>query len=40
MQGGQRVQGVQRYRGPGVPGYHWLVLATVDLVGDNRELEV
>ena len=21
-------------------GYHWLPLATIDLVGDNRELEV
>ena len=23
-----------------VLGYHWLPLATIDLVGDNRELEV
>ena len=23
-----------------VPGYHWLPLATIDLVGDNREFEV
>ena len=21
-------------------GYHWLLLATIDLVGDNREFEV
>ena len=40
MQGGQRMQGVQRHRGPGIPGYHWLPLATIDLVADNRELEV
>ena len=40
MQGGQRVQGVQRHRGPGVPGFHWLPLATIDFVGDNREFEV
>ena len=37
--GGKRVQGVQRHRGPGVPGYHWLTLATIDLVGDNRDFE-
>ena len=23
-----------------VLGYHWLPLATIDLVGDNREFEV
>ena len=23
-----------------VHGYHWLPLATIDLVGDNREFEV
>ena len=23
-----------------VPGYHWLPLATIDIVGDNREFEV
>ena len=23
-----------------VLGYHWLTLATIDLVGDNREFEV
>ena len=23
-----------------VPGYHWLPLATIDIVGDNREIEV
>ena len=23
-----------------VPGYHWLPLATIDLVGDNIEFEV
>ena len=38
--GGIGVQGVQGHRGPGVPGYHWLSLATIDLVGDNREFEV
>ena len=31
---------MQRHRDPGVPGYHWLPLATVDLLGDNRKLEV
>ena len=38
--GGSESAGVQRHRGPGVPGYHWLPLATIDLVGDNREFEV
>ena len=23
-----------------VLGYHWLPIATIDLVGDNREIEV
>ena len=27
-------------RGWLVLGYHWLPLATIDLVGDNREFEV
>ena len=38
--GGMGVQGVQGHRGSGVPGYHCLFLATIDLVGDNREYEV
>ena len=37
---GTGVQGVLGHRGPGVPGYHWLSQATIDLVGDNREYEV
>ena len=30
------------YRGVSlfVLGYHWLTIATIDLVGDNREFEV
>ena len=37
--------GAQRgaWRGVGgvlVHGYHWLPLATIDLVGDNKEFEV
>ena len=38
--GGSESSGVQRYRDPGVPGYHSLPLSIIDLVGDNRELEV
>ena len=33
---GRGMQGVQRHRVPGVPGYHWFSLATMDLVDDNR----
>ena len=38
--GVRECRGCQRHRGPGVPGYHWLPLATIDLVGNNREFEV
>ena len=37
---GAESAGVWRHRGPGVPGYNWLSLATIDLVGNNREFEV
>ena len=39
MMGGQYFQ---RLKGPSlfVLGKHWLPLATMDLVGDNREFEV
>ena len=32
----------QNFKGPSllVLGYHWLPIATIDLVGDNREFEV
>ena len=32
----------QNIKGPSlyVLGYHWLPLATIDLVGDNREFDV
>ena len=32
----------QNFKGPSlfVLGYHWLHLATIDLVGDNREFKV
>ena len=32
----QNIEGVSLF----VHGYHWLPLATIDLVGDNREFEV
>ena len=32
--------GVRKVRGRCAEGYHWLPLATIDLVGDNREFEV
>ena len=32
----------QNFKGPSlvVLGYHWLPLATIDLVGDNMEFEI
>ena len=32
----QNLKGISLF----VPGYHWLPLATIDIVGDNREFEV
>ena len=36
------VDSLQNFKGPSlfVLGYHWLPLATIDLVGANREFEV
>ena len=36
LQYSQNIEGASLF----VHGYHWLPLATVDLVGDNREFEV
>ena len=36
LRGSQNIEGASLF----VLGYHWLPLATIDLVGDNWEFEV